>query len=143
MTRASRMLFGLLFFMAGAASLFAQAPPRDGRLLVTVVDQTRAVIPGATVTVSALDDAAKAAARDPVKTSDQGVATMTLPPGRYLVMAEFPGFEPGVLKDVRIRAGDNRQTIVLAIQGSRTRSPSAATSRRRRPIGAAARSARR
>ena len=117
MTRASRMLFGLLFCMAGAASLFAQAPPRDGRLLVTVVDQTRAVIPGATVTVSALDDAAKSAAREPVKTSDQGVATMTLPPGRYLVMAEFPGFDPGVLKEVRIRAGDNRQTIVLAIQG--------------------------
>lgn len=117
MTRGSRMLFGLLFFMAGVASPFAQAPPRDGRLLVTVVDQTRAVIPGATVTVNALDEAAKSAARDPVKTSDQGVATMTLPPGRYLVMAEFPGFDPGVLKEVRIRTGDNRQTIVLAIQG--------------------------
>ena len=71
MTRGSRMLFGLLFFMAGVASPFAQAPPRDGRLLVTVVDQTRAVIPGATVTVNALDEPAKSAARDPVKTSDQ------------------------------------------------------------------------
>ena len=31
--------------------------------------------------------------------------------------AEFPGFDPGVLKDVRIRAAnDNKQMVVLAIQ---------------------------
>ena len=35
----------------------------------------------------------------------EGIATITLQPGRYLITAEFPGFEPGVLKDVRVRAG--------------------------------------
>jgi hypothetical protein len=100
--------------MAGSSAL---AQPREGRLLVTVVDQTRAVIPGAAVTVSSLDNP-NAPAIDPAKTSDVGVATIAaLTPGRYLVTAEFPGFEPGVLKDVRVRAGDNRQQIVLAIQG--------------------------
>jgi hypothetical protein len=119
MTRPLTLLCGvLLVFLACASPLFAQAPPRDGRLIVTVVDQTRAVLPGATVTISGLDDATKTVARDPVKASDQGVATITLPPGRYLITAEFPGFDPGVLKDVRIRAAnDNKQMVVLAIQG--------------------------
>ena len=117
MTQLSPLLCGALLSLACASPLLAQAPPRDGRLLVTVVDQTRAVLPGATVAISGLEDATKGVARDPAKTSDQGIATIALPPGRYLVTAEFPGFDAGVLKDVRIRSGDNRQTIVLAIQG--------------------------
>jgi hypothetical protein len=117
MMRCATLLWGLLMFLTCASPLAAQAPPRDGRLLVTVVDQTRAVLPGATVSITGLDDATRTLTRDPTKSSDQGVATIILPPGRYLVTAEFPGFEPGVLKDVRVRSGDNRQTIVLAIQG--------------------------
>ena len=117
MMRRATLLWGLLVFLTCASPLVAQTP-RDGRLIVTVVDQTRAVLPGATVTISGLDEATKAVARDPVKASDQGVATITLPPGRYLITAEFPGFDPGVLKDVRIRAAtDNKQMVVLAIQG--------------------------
>ena len=120
MRRAARMLVRVLFVLTCASRLFAQPPPRDGRLLVTVVDQTRAVIPGATVTISGLEEAARAVTLEPTRTSDQGIATIALPPGRYLITAEFPGFEPGVLKDVRIRSSsDNRQMIVLAIQGLR------------------------
>ena len=116
--RVARVCCVALGLMLCAAPLFAQAPARDGRLIVTVVDQTRAVLPGATVTVSGLDEATKAVARDPVKASDQGIATIALAPGRYLVTAEFPGFDPGVLKEVRIRAAnDNKQMVVLAIQG--------------------------
>jgi hypothetical protein len=111
------MLVLALGWTLWAAPLFAQASPRDGRLIVTVVDQTRAVLPGATVTVSGLDEATKGVTRDPAKASDQGIATIALPPGRYLVTAEFPGFEPGLLKDVRVRSGDNKQMVVLAIQG--------------------------
>ena len=112
-----RLLWASLLVACGSPRVFAQAA-RDGRLVLTVVDQTRAVIPGATVTISALDEAARAAKLEPVQTSDQGVSTIALPPGRYLVTAEFPGFDPGVLKDVRIRsANDNKQLIVLAIQG--------------------------
>ena len=118
MTRLAKRCAAALGLMLCAAPLFAQAPPRDGRLIVTVVDQTRAVLPGATVTVSGLDEATKAVTRDAVKATDQGVATIALPPGRYLVTAEFPGFDPGVLKDVRIRAAnDNKQMVVLAIGG--------------------------
>ena len=40
-----------------------------------------------------------------MKTTDKGVATIDrLLPGRYRIQAEFPGFEIGVLPDVRVRA---------------------------------------
>src|SRR5262249_13826997 len=54
----------------------AQTPARDATLIVTVVDQTRAVIPNATITTTGLDDATKAATIAPLPTSDQGVATI-------------------------------------------------------------------
>src|SRR5262249_49074020 len=89
-----------------ASSVFAQQR-RDGRLLVTVADETGAVIPGATVTVVGQEPATRAAAVAPVTTSDQGIAAVTsLVQGRYMVQAEFPGFAPQVIRDVRVRAGD-------------------------------------
>lgn len=110
---ARRLAFMALFLVMASGAL---AQTRDGKLLITVVDQTRGVIPGATVTVSSLDAPSKTF--EPAKTTDQGLATLAgLPPGRYVVTAEFPGFETGLLKEVRVRAGDNKQQIVLAIQG--------------------------
>jgi hypothetical protein len=95
------------------------AQGRDGRLTITVADQTGAVIPEATVTVARLDgnSDARAVAPQSVQTSLQGVATLTgLAPGRYALKAEFPGFETSILADVRVRAGDNKQAVTLAIQ---------------------------
>jgi len=111
---ASALLCGVCHVWATSAAS-AQAP-RDARLLVTVIDQTRAVLPDAKVTITGLDPATK---KDmaPVQTSGQGVATLAgLPLGRYMIQAEFPGFLVGILPDVRLRAGDNRQTITLALQ---------------------------
>ena len=99
---------------------FAQprtAAPVDGRLTLTVIDQTRAVLPGATVTLVGQEDAIRGAVIAPSQTSPQGVATISgVRPGRYNIEVEFPGFEKGVLRDVRIRAGENRQTITLQIE---------------------------
>ena len=101
------MAIVVLWFLSPGQALAAQAR-RDGRLLVTVVDQTGAVIPAATVTVIGEEAATRASAVPPVKSSDQGLAAVTgLLPGRYTVQAEFPGFETRVVKDVRVRAGDN------------------------------------
>ena len=108
----------LVILIAGAtlnlsgANLFAQ-PASGGSLRVTVVDQTGAVIVGATVTVAAADEATKTAAIAPVRTSDTGVAIVAaLTPGRYTVQVEFPGFEKRLLTDVRVRNGENRQVAV-------------------------------
>ncbi len=36
-------------------------------------------------------------------------------PGRYTIHVESPGFEPANVRDVRVRAGDNRREVKLAI----------------------------
>jgi hypothetical protein len=86
-------------------------------LRVTVVDQTSAIVVGATVTVNGADETTKATTVGPVQTSETGVAVIpALAPGRYTIEAEFPGFEKQVLADIRVRTGENRQVAVLAIQ---------------------------
>ena len=90
---------------------------RDTRMLITVVDQTNAVIPGATVTVTGAEPLTQKAEHPPVQTTENGLATVPgLTPGRYTARAEFQGFFPGVLKEVRLRQGDNRHIIVLLVE---------------------------
>jgi len=101
--------------LAAAGTASAQAG-REVRLLVTVVDQSNAVLPTAMVTVTGLEDATKKAEIAPAQAGDNGVAVVTgLAPGRYSVLAEFPGFDPGLLKEIRVRFGDNRHVVILAI----------------------------
>src|SRR4029079_3503682 len=96
-------------------ALAQPAQPREARVTITVVDQTGAVIPNAKVTITTT---AEATAPPGATTNDKGVASIEgLPPGRYSIQAEFPGFEPRLLKDVPIKQGDNRHVMVLAIQG--------------------------
>lgn len=98
-----------------ALPLFAQTPP-TGTLRVTVVDPSNAVVIGASVAVTGAEPATSGVKIEPVRSVDGGVATITsLPPGRYTVQAEFPGFETRTLTDVRIRAGENKQVAVLQI----------------------------
>ena len=86
-------------------------------MLITVIDQTNAVIPGATVTVMGTEPLTQKAEHPPVQTTPNGLATVTgLTPGRYTARAEFQGFFPGVLKEVRVRQGDNRHIIVLLVE---------------------------
>src|SRR5262245_53682976 len=89
---------------------------RTARLIVTVMDETRAIIPGATVTVVPQSNPG-AVADASATTSPVGVAELAdLAVGRYDIRAEFAGFAPRVLSNVQLRAGDNRQTLVLAIE---------------------------
>src|SRR5918993_3095724 len=114
MTRLIAACCTALLLLVHSAPVFAQA--REAKLLVTVVDQTGAVIPGATLTVIRADDPAQKII-GPVKSDEKGIATLEgLAPATYLVQVEFPGFEPRILKDVRLRAGDNKQGAILAIQ---------------------------
>src|SRR4029453_12778821 len=84
----------------------------------TIVDSTGAVLPGATGTITGIEAANKATAIEPVKATDQGVATIQkLAPGRYSVKAEFSGFETRMLPDVRVRSGNNKQVLMLPIEG--------------------------
>ena len=90
---------------------------RDGRLIITVVDPSRAVIPSATVTVVGVDDTTKKTVIAPTKTSEKGMVTFErLVVGRYSIQAEFPGFQMGLLRDVRVRSGDNKHVLVLPLE---------------------------
>ncbi len=113
----SRVAAILVMAISLAVATPAHAQVRDGKLLVTVLDTTGGVLPGAIVTVTGLDDATKTAALPAIRASDKGLATTdTLLPGRYRIQADFNGFETGVLKEVRVRSGDNKLTIVLKLK---------------------------
>ncbi len=85
-------------------------------VLITVLDETRGVLPTATVTVTGIEAANKAVEIKPAQTNTQGQVTFeNLLPGRYSITAEFSGFQTRTLADVRLRAGNNRQVIVLPI----------------------------
>ncbi len=122
---------------------FAQAV-REGRILVTVVDQSGAVIPDALVTVIGLEDATKRKEIPAVKTNPKGIATIPgLAIGRYSIQGEFPGFELGLLRDIRVKNGDNKHVMVLpAPEDDRGDHRRPGSRRQPRPI-APARSARR
>jgi hypothetical protein len=95
----------------------AQTAAARGKLLVTVVDQTGAVLPAAAVTVTGQEDATRAVAVAPLVASDSGVATAdNLVVGRYTLQVEFAGFETAVIRDVRVRAGDNRRSVTLRLK---------------------------
>ena len=97
-----------------ASSAVAQTPAA-GTLRVTVVDPSGAIIVGAKVAITRED--ASSAMPASAQTSDTGVASVPgLPPGRYTIQAEFPGFETHLIKDVRVRPGENKQVVVLPIQ---------------------------
>jgi hypothetical protein len=94
----------------------APAPARTGKLIVTVQDSTGGVLPGADVTIRGTETATMAASVPAVKATDKGVATFeNLTPGRYAIDARFPGFERATAGEVRVRAGDNKQTLTLAL----------------------------
>jgi hypothetical protein len=85
-----------------------------GTLRVTVVDPSGAVIVGAQVDVRPSTPAGAAAVS--IRTGARGDADFNLlEPGRYTIHVESPGFEPSDARDVRVRAGDNRREVKLAI----------------------------
>jgi hypothetical protein len=107
----------ILAILAVPALGAAQTSGARGKLIVTVSDPSGAVIPDATVTIVGLDAASKAVAVPPAKTVANGSVTFEgLLPGRYSISAEFTGFDPGVLRDVRVNRGDNRHVVVLPLK---------------------------
>ena len=95
------------------AAAIAQAPRGDATLRVTVVDPSGGVIIGASVQVTPL---ATGAANATLDTGGRGDAVFSaLDPGRYAIHVEAPGFEPHDTRDIRLRAGETRREIKLAI----------------------------
>jgi hypothetical protein len=110
-------LVGLCLAAWLSAATFASAQTGDAKLAVTVVDPTGGVLPTATVTVTGAEPATQKTSVKPVVASDKGVATFDhLAAGLYTIQGEFTQFNPSILKDVRLKAGDNARTIVLTLK---------------------------
>jgi hypothetical protein len=108
------LALGLLLIIPAAARAEDQA--RRGRLVVSVADQTSAMIPNAKVTVTSQEAGAAATAIPPVHSDEAGVAIVpNLADGRYTIQVEFPGFATSILQDVRVRGGDVRRRVTLQI----------------------------
>jgi hypothetical protein len=95
-----RSLSTTLFIVLAFATISPAQTSRDARAIVTVVDMTGAILPGATVVVTPREPAGAAGVT--VNADDAGVATVPgLKPGRYAIKAAFAGFDPFELPDVR------------------------------------------
>jgi hypothetical protein len=122
MRAAVRSVFLLLFFLSASGLAAAQpavARPRvaetdkDAMLRVTVLDQSGAIIPASHVTLQPIDPPG---APQELSTDQRGEAVFTgLPPGRYAVRAEFAGFEPRQIDELRLRNGTTRRELRLPI----------------------------
>jgi hypothetical protein len=91
--------------------------PQAANVRVVVKDPSGAVIPAASVQLTALERAEESVPATAVTSDAQGLATMTgLAPGRYRLDVAFEGFEAHVTPEWRIRAGENRREVTLAIR---------------------------
>lgn len=106
----------LLLIVATTAWAQAQTPARDGKLILTVTDQTQGVLPGATITVTALG-ANKADAPLTAHSAEGGIATVSsLAPGKYAVKIDMDGFDSTLIPDLTITRGENKRTVILALK---------------------------
>jgi len=103
------VLVVLVFTLSG--SLLAQAP--TGTIAGTVTDQSGAVLPGATVTVTNKDTGASRVVQSG---ADGAFSIPALPPGPYDVLIELSGFQPTV-SPVQVAIGSTA-TVRLTLQVS-------------------------
>ena len=100
--------------MAAGFTTAASAQERPGSLTITVYDTTGAAIAAANVNLTAPDGKITQQLAD-----EKGTVTFqALLPGKYAVVAEFPGFDPNAAAELQVRAGRNtKQDITLEIAG--------------------------
>jgi hypothetical protein len=115
--KCSGALFALAAILAtGVVPALAQGR-QTGTLRIVVKDPSGAVIPGAAIAIKGIEPATQDLVVPEIVSDGQGVATAgNVPAGRYAVSASFPGFATRTLTDVRVRPGDNRREVTLAIE---------------------------
>jgi len=112
-----RLFFAFVLVAAAAAPAGAQTPAHDARLILTAADQTGAILPGATVTVTGTEEATKSSAPIVVHTADRGVVTIDkLAAGKYSVRVEMDGFTPTFMPELKLVKGDTKRTITMALK---------------------------
>src|SRR6476469_5037102 len=95
----------VFILIACSGALFAQAP--TGHLRGQIVDQTGAVIPGASITVKNSSGLVISAASDGVGAYD----VKNLAPGKYTISVKAKGFAPAA-QEVEVAAGQDKKTDI-------------------------------
>src|SRR5882724_6147723 len=83
--------------------LRASAVAQDASVIGSVTDDTRSVLPGATITATGLETGVQTVA----VTDGNGQYRLRLPPGTYKLLAELAGFGPVLLPKVELLVGQN------------------------------------
>src|SRR5882672_9151293 len=106
MRRMQPLVFSFLFLLMKAAPLLAQT--QTGSILVKIIDEQHAVVPGVSLTISSPTLIAGTMAG----TSDAGGAYRfpSLTPGVYSLKIELSGFQTLVRENISVNAG---QTVPL------------------------------
>jgi hypothetical protein len=108
----TRTLCVFIASLLAVSPALAQTNAPQSQLRLTVVDQTKASVVGATVRVTRLDGIEAS-----VTTNERGQVTVQeLPVGAVQLRVELPGFEP-VEALLTLRRGTNDATVTLAIAG--------------------------
>jgi hypothetical protein len=108
-----RTVLAAMLIAAGLTTAVS-AQERPGSLTITVYDTTGAAIAAANVNLTAPDGTITQQLAD-----EKGSVTFqALVPGKYAVVAEFPGFDANAAAELQVRAGRNtKQDITLEIAG--------------------------
>jgi hypothetical protein len=111
-----KLLSALLFILSGA---LLSSPVALGQgstsLRGQVVDEVGAVIPGATVTLTAVDGPQAGNPRTTVANAAGEFVLSNLQPGIYLLTVEFNGFQPFVQSDLKLPLSESLK-ITLAVK---------------------------
>jgi len=112
-----RRLFALCIVLLAVAPLFAQSP-NTASLIVNVLDQSGAILPGAAVSVV---NSATGATREVVSGSDGTASIPALPlTGTYTVTVSKTGFGDEHRNDITLRSGETATIRVTLLVGSET-----------------------
>jgi hypothetical protein len=103
---------------AAAQAASSPAGGASGRMRVTVMDPSGAVIPGALVKITGAEERTSTVTRADLPTDQQGVVVIDgLIPGRYDIDAAFPGFQSAASTGIRVRAGQTvSRELTLALE---------------------------
>ncbi|NNE68343.1 MAG: TonB-dependent receptor [Pyrinomonadaceae bacterium] len=111
----TRTLVLAVICLFSTALVYGQAQASSADLVGTVVDQTGAVIPGATITVR---NSSTGVGRSAISNSEGVYQFLNLPPGRYQVTAEAATFKTIVIDDVVLTVGQRAELkIPLEVGG--------------------------
>jgi hypothetical protein len=94
-----------VLFLAGFMLVAAPASAQDATIIGSVVDGTKAALPGAAITATMIDTGRMVSA----VSDERGEYRLRgLAPGRYKVQAELSGFSTIIIPDIELLVGQNR-----------------------------------